>query len=180
MNKIIFFDKNFVVRNVISDVLDYTPFFKSINYVSLTEGNCVLNGINDYYYVGDESMDESLITEANIVDFYKPLKINELNEKCEQTIEKGFLCSNGHWYRVNRDDQINMIGQKDELTEKPDLLEVKWKTEDVGYVIHTRSEWLTVYFEAFTHKQTQLFKYDDLKTLVSNCSTMSEINNITW
>jgi len=180
MNKIVFFNQDFEVKNVISDVLDYTPFFKSINYVSLTEGDCVLNGINDYYYVGDESLDESIITEADIVDFYKPLKINELNEKCEQTIEKGFQATNGHWYRVNRDDQINMIGQKDELTTYPEMTEVEWKTEDLGYVVHTRTEWLSVYMEAFKHKRTQLFKYDDLKELVNNCKTMIEIENITW
>lgn len=55
-----------------------------------------------------------------------------------------------------------------------------WKTEDFGYVDHTRDEWLTVYSEAFGHKKEQLFKYDQLKEMTSGCETLDEVKGVAW
>src|SRR5437763_9836650 len=84
----------------------------------------------------------------------KANKIRELNNKCEAVIVAGFTSSNGHTYRTNRDDQVNMIGQKDDLADGT-VTVIPWKTEDVGYINHTRDEWFTVYSEA-DRKSTRL------------------------
>jgi hypothetical protein len=119
-------------------------------------------------------------TDEQILDYCKTIKINHFNKLCESKIIAGFNASNGHKYRTNRDDQTNMIGQKDELTADSTIANVDWKTEDVGYITHTREEWLTVYNEAFVHKKTQLFTYNSLKMQVLNATTHEEVATIKW
>jgi hypothetical protein len=123
-----------------------------------------------YYQIDDEY----------ILNYHKQLKIELLSEQCEETIINGFTASNGHHYRLNRDDQINMIGQKDELMEDPTITTVPWKTEDAGYIEHTREEWLQVYREAFAFKKQNLFKYKDLKQQVLDAATHEEILAVSW
>ncbi|MGJ9384898.1 hypothetical protein [Salipaludibacillus sp. CF4.18] len=60
------------------------------------------------------------------------------------------------------------------------ITNIMWKTEDFGYVDHTRDEWLTVYSEAFGHKKEQLFKYDQLKEMTSGCETLDEVKGVAW
>jgi hypothetical protein len=115
-----------------------------------------------------------------ILNHHRLLKIEILKEQCEITIEAGFTASNGHAYRTNRDDQINMIGQKDELTIDTSIATVMWKTEDVGYFQHTREEWLKIYNEAFAHKKATLFRYDSLKKLINEATSHDEIIAINW
>jgi hypothetical protein len=122
----------------------------------------------------------SQVTDEYILEHHKKLKISILSEQCELSIVNGFEASNGHHYRTNRDDQINMIGQKDALMADPTITVVPWKTEDAGYINHTREEWLQVYKEAFEHKKSQLFKYNDLKQQVLNATTHEEIVAINW
>jgi hypothetical protein len=127
-----------------------------------------------------EELMYSQITDEYILNHHKQLKIDILSEKCEEAIITGFKSSNGHWYRTNRDDQINMIGQKDLLMADETVTIVPWKTEDTGYINHTREEWLQVYIEAFKHKKTQLLKYNTLKQQVLNATTHNEIVAIKW
>lgn len=120
------------------------------------------------------------LTHEDVLKYHKELKIRVFKSQCEEDIEKGFTASNGHFYRTNRDDQINMIGQKDALDSNPNITTILWKTEDVGYIEHTREEWLNVYREAFKHKQDTLFKYNDLKLRVINATTNTEVTAIKW
>lgn len=123
---------------------------------------------------------DSIVTEEQILEHCKTIKIEYFNKLCEQKIIEGFVASNGYKYRTNRDDQTNMIGQKDELNADDSITTVSWKTEDYGYVNHTRAEWLNVYNEAFTHKKTQLFKYNQLKISVLNSISHEEMEQIKW
>jgi hypothetical protein len=120
------------------------------------------------------------ITDEYILGYHKELKIEKLSKECESNILSGFTASNGKVYRTNRDDQINMIGQKDKLQSDETITSVMWKTEDSGYAEHTREEWTTVYGEAFDHKSRQLFKYDRLKNLILGATTDTEVTNIGW
>jgi hypothetical protein len=120
------------------------------------------------------------ITDEFLFDYTKDLKKQFLKDKCEESIEKGFTATNGYLYRTNRDDQINMVGQRDELLEDESISEVLWKTEDAGYIQHTREEWLSIYKQGFAHKKEQLFKYDMLKQQVNNALTHEEITSIVW
>lgn len=121
------------------------------------------------------------ITADVILQHHKNLKIDILADLCEEEIIKGFKATNGHFYRTNRDDQINMIGQKDVLNTDSNLEEtVFWKTEDAGYISHTKDEWLKVYAEAFEHKKNQLLKYNELKTKILNATTHEVVVNTDW
>jgi hypothetical protein len=133
--------------------------------------------------VGDTLSDE-MIAELNkqTLDRAKENKKAELSIKCEESITNGFTSTNGHHYRTNRDDQTNMIGQKDELAEDLTITQVYWKAEDVGHwIVHTRDEWLNqVYSESFKHKKAQLAKYNDLRGKVEACLTIEEVDLIVW
>jgi hypothetical protein len=120
------------------------------------------------------------VTEQVVLDYHKEIKIFILNEICEDSIIDGFVSSNGHKYRTNRDDQMNMLGQKDYLLSDTSIATVMWKTEDVGYVEHTRQDWLSIYLEAFAHKQAQLYKYNTLKLQVVSATTHEDITVIQW
>ncbi|CAI6329523.1 hypothetical protein M1D45_21830 (plasmid) [Bacillus sp. SA116] len=118
------------------------------------------------------------ITEDVILQHHKNLKNDLLSEACEEEIIKGFTASNGHAYRTNRDDQVNMIGQKDILDDTNTDEPIKWKTEDAGWIDHTKDEWLQVYKEAFDFKKSTLLKYATLKDQVNNATTHDEILKI--
>jgi hypothetical protein len=133
--------------------------------------------------VGD-TLSDVMIAELNsqTLNRAKENKKEELNTKCEESILSGFISTNGHHYRTNRDDQTNMIGQKDELAEDLTITEVYWKAEELGYWIsHTRDGWLNqVYGESFKHKKAQLTKCNDLKVKVDACLTVEDVELIVW
>jgi hypothetical protein len=122
----------------------------------------------------------SEINDDYLLNYHRDLKKESLNEDCENTILGGFTATNGHIYRCNRDDQTNMIGQKDELRDDPTILEVEWRTEDEGYISHTREDWLQVYREAFVFKKTQLFKCKSLKQRATDATSHDEIIAVKW
>lgn len=116
----------------------------------------------------------------DIFNSMKSDRILQFKSQCESEIEKGFTATNGHFYRTNRDDQINMIGQRNELLENEAMTTVLWATEDAGYIEHAREEWLDIYKQAFDYKKGQLFKYDSLKQEANEASTHEELTQITW
>jgi len=122
----------------------------------------------------------SEVTEEYILKHAKKLKITLLDEKCDNAILLGFKASNGHTYRSNRDDQVNMIGQMLELQFSPEITEVAWKTEDAGYIVHPKDEWVVVFKEALYHKRYQLFKYDVLRQKIELAKTHAELVSVSW
>jgi hypothetical protein len=145
------------------------------NNFSVSEKNVLVSEL-----ANKEKVMFSEITPDYILNHHKQLKVKVLNEKCEAAIETGFVSSNGHSYRTNRDDQINMIGQKDELINDSSIETVMWKTEDADYVQHTKEEWMTVYQEAFGHKKAQLFKYNELKRKIMAAASHGEVLANIW
>jgi hypothetical protein len=123
----------------------------------------------------------SEVTYDYILQYHKNLKIATLSQNCEDAIVAGFTSTlNNHVYRTNRDDQLNMIGQKGALDADPNITTVSWKTEDAGYIDHTRADWLEIYGEAFTHKKTQLTTYNTRKQAVNTATTHDGIVAVTW
>jgi hypothetical protein len=127
-----------------------------------------------------EGVTYSAITDSYILDHHKNLKTDILSDECEELIVNGFTATNGHKYRTNRDDQMNMIGKRIQLMLKPEIIEVNWKTEDVGYLKLTRDEWIRMYDEAFAHKEATLFKYNTLKMQVQEATTDAEVLAVKW
>ncbi|MFC9727572.1 MULTISPECIES: hypothetical protein [Bacillus cereus group] len=124
----------------------------------------------------------SHITDEYILNHHKKLKSEMLSETCDEVIVKGFKSTNGHAYRMKNEDQINFIGQAHELIFFDQETQIiPWLTEDLGYIEHSRDEWLNkVYREAFMHKKAQLFKYSERKTKINNATTHAEIVAISW
>jgi len=120
------------------------------------------------------------VTPSFILSHHKKLKIQVMDESCVNAITKGFISTNGNKYRLNDDDQINFLGQKDRLRDDPDIDKVAWRTENAGYVEHTREAWLTVQKEAFDHKLAQLMKYNEYCTKILNATTDKEVFNTNW
>lgn len=123
---------------------------------------------------------ETLSNDAEYLEKLKAIKKEKFKSMCEEDILIGFTATNGHFYRTNRDDQLNMSGQKTELDDDLSITTVAWKTEDVGYIIHTREEWLNIYIQAFQHKKKTLEKYNTLKLQIRDAITETELAGITW
>jgi hypothetical protein len=154
-----------VKSKLLSNGYDNLTVFEKNNLIIMisTESGMVLNEITPDY----------------ILQYHRDIKKAALSQQCDDIISTGFTASNGHTYRTNRDDQINMIGQKDDLADGT-ITVVPWKTEDVGYIDHTRDEWLTIYGEAFAFKKQQLLHYNALKKTISESATHDDIIAIKW
>lgn len=123
----------------------------------------------------------SQITEAYILDYHKKIKKIVLSNQCEEAIVGGFTSLvTGYKYRTNRDDQLNMVGKYIKVMDDTSITQVAWKTEDVGYHIHSRADFLAVYDEAFNHKENTIFKLKDLRDQVDAAITHDEIVAIVW
>jgi len=120
------------------------------------------------------------ITEAYVFEYHRELKKEIMSLTCEDAILKGFVASNGHHYRTNRDDQINFLGQKEELNDNPTVTEVEWKTEDAGYITHTKEDWIKVFYEALRFKSNNLKKLSRIKGYITLARTDVELTAIKW
>lgn len=121
------------------------------------------------------------ITPEEVLNHHKYLKIEQLSDITKETIATGFTSTNGHLYRTNGDDRENMIGKAVQLILKPEITSVMWKTEDVGYIDHTRTDWIDkVFIEGLAFKENTLFKYNTLKGQVTNATTDAEVLAIVW
>ena len=116
-----------------------------------------------------------------ILGYHKRLKIDQLTLISDDVIVNGFVATNGHTYRTNRDDQINIIGKAIQLIFKPEITSVPHKTEDSGYVVLTRDEWIeNVFSQGLSHKEKALHKYNTLKMKVEAATTEEEILLLNW
>ncbi|MGG3891994.1 hypothetical protein [Metabacillus fastidiosus] len=157
-----------------SDWIDYSGNFREVNKDKLIlQIQEQLMTSHDRYL----NIDKTSIS----LEELKAAKIDQLSYFCEQDILSGFTSTlNGHRYRTNRDDQTNLLGKFNQLMNDETIIKVMWKTEDVGYVEHTRDDWLSIYYEALHSKETKLFKYDQLKKLVSSKTTNQEVDSVVW
>lgn len=117
---------------------------------------------------------------SHLLETEKMIKKAYFNRLCDSKIEEGFASSNGHFYRTNRDDQVNFLGKFNQLMNDKTITTVMWKTEDVGYIEHSREEWLMIYNEALAAKERKLFKYNQLKQQVNACGTKEEVEAVVW
>lgn len=121
------------------------------------------------------------ITEDYILNYHKKVKTEILSEKCDETILKGFVSTNGDTYRTNRDDQLNMIGKMVEAIHDNSVTQILWKTENRGYRMHTLDEWINqVFLEGIRHKENTLYRYDMLKQKLHQAETEEEILAVEW
>ena len=120
------------------------------------------------------------VDESYLFEYLKEVVKEKSKSMCDYKIENDFVATNGHNYRLNTNDQINMIGQKAEIDTDPSIDEVFWKTEDSGFVKHTREEWLSIYLEAHEYKKNCIYRYNALKGLIDETSTNDELMKLEW
>ncbi|UOE58057.1 hypothetical protein [Cytobacillus oceanisediminis] len=122
------------------------------------------------------------VTKEYLHEYHKQLKIKYFSDVCEQTIVEGFVSTtNGNQYRLNRDDQLNLLGKYTFVKEDTDVTVVYWKAENLGMQIpHTKEEFLSIVKEGFEHKEKTLYKLDQLRKRVRECLTDSEILAVYW
>lgn len=122
------------------------------------------------------------ITLDSILSYHKQLKLTSLGLACENAITSGFTATNGHTYRLNQTDQLNILGQREKLRDDSTITTVNWLAVDVGdWIAHTVSDWLTyVYSGGFNWVDTQRSHYRDLKKNVLAATTHSALVAITW
>lgn len=129
------------------------------------------------------------VTSDVILQRHKDLQIANLSDSCGETIVGGFTSSNAHKYRLNSDDQINMMGYRNKIRDDSTITTIEWLTLDAGYLEHNVSDWITqVYEEGFNFKDTTLTKYKNLKLQVEGVtvvnadyvSTHDQIKAVVW
>jgi len=158
--------------------------------LTIYEKELILKGFEEMTVTNQNSLVNAIATKLNcavwqvspaqILTHHKNLKLSMINESCELAISNGFTSTNGHKYRLNQDDQVNMLGQKDRLNDRPEVDKVFWKTEDAGYIEHTRASWLVMQAEAFDHKLLQLMRYNEKATAIVTATTHKQIVEANW
>lgn len=127
-----------------------------------------------------ESVNYDEITEDFILEYHRKMKKEIFSDNCNKEIIDGFVASNGHRYRLNRDDQVNFMGKMLQIMNDPTLVIINWKTEDIGYLEHTKEEWLKIFNEGLVHKESILYKYNVLSIKLEEAITQEEIVSLTW
>ena len=109
-------------------------------------------------------------------------KINELNNKCSDEIEKGMLCTtNNHFYRFNKDeDQSNFAAQFLEIIDGTASDIINWKTEDAGIISITQDEFKSIYRELGNNQKNLIAKYWGYKMQILNSITIEDVLNVVW
>lgn len=162
---------------LVSNYFDQQLLENGLDYFSMEDKNDFI-----MYIAKSKKMNVTDITPSFLLQYHKDLKIQSFSNKCEDDILVGFVSSTtGHTYRTNRDDQVNFIGKYLTVKDDSTISQVFWKAEDLGeQVPHTREEFLTVYREAFDHKEGLLYKLHTARQQIRACVTDSEIVAITW
>lgn len=158
-----------------SEFLNMTLIEQGYDNLSISDKNTIISIVSN-----ELGVEYTKVASKDILDYHKRIKVEYLAALCDQAIENGFTAYNGHLYRTNRDDQLNMLAQKTELADDQSSIDILWKTVDAGYISHTRDEWLDMYKEAFEHKKKQLFKFNELKQAVLQAKIHDDIVAVVW
>lgn len=111
------------------------------------------------------------------------IKINQLNDKCNQSVLGGFSSSclgATHNYQFDYDAQMNLNGQLNLLNIDSTITSVSWRTLDAGILSHTKDQFIQLYKDASSFKSSQIDKYWNLKSQVLSATTETQINAINW
>jgi hypothetical protein len=150
---------------------------KGFNALSVEERNGLVMDIAHSKNIPITDIDKDYL-----LAHHKELKIQHFSNICEEEILKGFTSqTNGNFYRTNRDDQLNFIGKYLVVIADESILQVFWKAENLGeQVPHTREEFMAIYKEGFSHKESKLYKLHVLRQQIRACKTDDEVFLINW
>lgn len=112
-------------------------------------------------------------------------KINELKAACTKAIFDGFKSeATGYSFGFNELDQTNFTQQTLLIVSKGGPANytepIKWKTKSDSVVELTPEQFIAITEEAKAHKIAEQEKFWTLEVQVLSCSTVEEINAISW
>lgn len=144
--------------------------------LSLPDKNLLLTTLG-----GRGGMLLSDVTPTYVLQQHQNLKVELFSDTCENKIIEGFTSSStNHIFRLNRDDQLNMMGKRDQIKEDSTITSVNWLTLDAGYQSFTAAQFLTVYSEALTYKENVILQYNQYKGQILAATTHAAIFAIQW
>lgn len=139
-----------------------------------------LNSLSQSQKSADQKYKELDIDTTPLVD-YQNAKIAQLKEKCNQSIETGFLSpSMGYFFGFKAHDQNNFKGQAIVFLTDPSETQCEWKTEDAGVVMIQKDDFIKLIPEGKEHTRKNTEKYWGLVNQVSDAKTNLAVSEINW
>lgn len=152
---------------------DFSVFEDSNNMQEIVEWNIDASIPTDEEF--ESVWKEILVDDFNLI---KQEVIAEMQNVVTSVIYKGFTsATTTHTYSYEDHDQRNMADKMLELSLGL-VTEATWKTEDAGELIHTESEFQSVFTEAQQHKEAKLNVYRLKKADIQNAETTDELEQI--
>jgi len=114
---------------------------------------------------------------------YKQNKIDELNDLCNEIILSTFespCLGITHVFSFGIDDQMNFSGMLGAISAGIAPTTFTWKTEDAGVLTFDQSQFKQLFGDGLVFKQTNIYKYRDLKEQILSCTTQPQIDAIVW
>jgi len=139
---------------------------------------------NNYNYVDVKTKTLSF-KDFRTLEEIKTSKISEINGKCKQEIEAGFVSStlgSEHIYQSEPVDQINLMGVVIAGEDCPFKCGIK---DDGGNIVwsykqHTIAQLKQVLADGKAHKLALLEKANTLKMQVASAKTVSDVTKVVW
>jgi hypothetical protein len=125
------------------------------------------------------------ITDVELVTQYSPAKIQELNQKCEETILGRFSVElpNGT-YEFSYDEKAQSRFNGTSSLFLADLItEIPWTAYLNGERVRitlNKEDFNKVSVAALSHCNNNIIKYNDLLEQVTNAKKLTELNQIVW
>lgn len=182
MEKILIYNKNHEISHIIEQVVSVNPYLDSFDYTSLGNGGeGTMAGFEGSFIAVSEEVDNSAITLDDIINYMKPLKINELSADCNNAILAGFDY-NGDFFTFTYEDQGNFNQQLTLFLIDSTITDVTWKTENNGIKTYTKDEFIAICRGAESHKRSNVGKYWQLKQTIMNTQYQSieDLKAVTW
>lgn len=139
------------------------------------------NGLFKAKFVDGEWVEAE--TDANLLQYAKDTKKEELNTKCDLTIMGGFTSlalGVEHTYQSLLVDEVWLNATINRFAIDPNFTTVNYKTIDSGYLSHTKAQFEQVFIDGHMFGDSQITKLNNLKAQVDAATTKEELDVITW
>ncbi|MCM3639690.1 hypothetical protein M4D68_00835 [Priestia aryabhattai] len=179
--QIIVYNKDFEGVNSIKGVTSFTAYLDKVEYESVLAGVGSISGFENCYVVVDEDLEADQVEMQTIVDFYRPLKVSEMSQKCTEAIEAGFEYDED-FFEYDKTAQSNFSATMMQLLLSPTLDQVYITGEIKGGRYVDRAYFLDLYNASESHKTSQNKKLNELKDLINKgtFATLENLKNVTW
>lgn len=181
MYKIVLFNEDMEIVDVLRGIHSFTPYIDGVEFTD-QKGKGELNKINGAYIVIDANRDETTVTEQEVIDFYRELKVKELSEACRESIFAGFEFE-GEQYDYDLKAQADIANKMVLLLLDEHQSDMRFKPKGQKEVkIFTREEFIELYKVGETHKHSKQEKYWALRDYVmtAHFKKLEELKRVTW